>query len=581
MGFQENAESQITTALGAQLAPAAEAILRELEALRVAFDVRYEGVTETVALLRSASPGWLHEVIHRLARAAGEEAEAAAQVAQGQVVEQAQACLEFERAQAKERLELAQSEAAAQREADRREQAALREALEEARAQVDALRTDTRAQLEAARAEQTRLLEQSRAQISAAREEAERAATAHRQLVDDLRAQLEQARADLQQARADADRVEKLAPAQPEAVQTELGARKQPGAPTQVTPAEALGGVRAQLDRPTGSAREEVQPARDPQAQPPALRRAEHEAARDDRFAPMFSALDEAATLTHALDAVLDGVGAAYSRAALFLVKSDKLQGWRSVGFESEALITSQFEFPLAVDSVLTRAATTRRTIVTGNGLAPEARPVGAAHEPWAVALPVTVGDRVVAVVYADEGAQGGNRRPPLDREVALDVSERLAGHAGRRLAAIMATDRIGDSDFKPEVPTTPGVSATSTEQTRPAEPVRIDDAQRYARLLMSEMKRYHEADVATGSSDGNLSKRLKDEIERCRRLYATRVPLEARSTVNLLDEAIFEMFGGADVDVLRPIEKAGGAPAVGAGIDRPAPAGASPRVGT
>lgn len=561
MGFQEDAESQITTALGAQLAPAADAILSELEAVRVAFDAHYEAVTETVAGLRSASPGWLHDVIHRLARAAGEDAEAAARIVRGQVIEQAQARVEFERAQAKERLESAQSEAAAQREADRRQQAALREALEGARAEIDALHAHTRAQLEAARAEQTQLLEESRSQVGAAREEAERAATAHRQLVDDLRAQLKQARADLQQARADAERIKKVAPAQSDAGRTALEAPKRP------------------------------------QTQPAALRHVEREAAQDDRFAPMFRAIEEAATLTHALHAVLDGVGAAFSRAALFLAKPDKLQGWRSVGFKDEAAISSTFELPFTADCILTRAATTGRTTVTGNGLARQARPAGAAHEPWAVAFPVSVADRTVAVIYADEIAQVGNRRPPLDREVAIDLSERLARHAGLRLSTITATDRIGEGpavadiaerfpaadvslhDFKPEVPATPGISATSAERTRPAAPVRIDDAQRFASLLLSEMKRYQDVGVPAGSSDGNLPKRLEDEIERCRRVYATRVPVEARATVHLLDETIFEMCGGAEADVPRPFEKAGGAPAAGAGIDRSALAGASPRV--
>ena len=192
-GFQESAESQITAALGAQIAPAAEAILRELETLRVAFDVRYDAVTQAVAALRAASPAWFHEVVQRLARAAGEKAEAAARIARGQAAEQAQACLAFERARADERLQSVQAETMVEREAGLREQTALRRALEEARAQVDALHTHTRMQFEAAMAAQTQLLETARAQTNAAREEGERAATAHNHLVDGLRAQLEQA----------------------------------------------------------------------------------------------------------------------------------------------------------------------------------------------------------------------------------------------------------------------------------------------------------------------------------------------------------------------------------------------------
>ena len=542
---EEKAVSQIAAALAAEIGPATEAIRGELDALRVAFDVRCESVIETVAKLRSASPGWLQDVTRKLAQAAAEEVDAAARVARSEAVAQGLACLEFERARAKERLEAVERESAAQREANQRERAALQEALAEARAQLEALRTETRAQLEAAKAERLQVLEQSRARMDGAREDAERAATAHGKVVDDLRTQVEQARADLQRVLADAD-LKRVTPARRED-QADLPA---PEISTQATTAEKRGGVAAQLDVPAESRREELQPAGDPQTHPPVVHQTEREPSPSDPLSPMFHVLDEAATATQALDALLDAVGAVNARAALFLVKSDKLQGWRSVGFESQAAITPKFELPLTVDSVLTRAATSKQTVVAGGRPASEAGPAGAAHELWAVAVPVTLGDRVVAIVYADEGAQVGSKRPESDRASAVDVNERLARHAGQRLAVITATNRGGDGTFNPEVPTSSEKPASSPERLRSAERIDIDDAQRYATLLVSEMKRYYEADLSAGSPDAHLSTRLRDEIERCRRLYAKRVPVEARGTENLLEEAILKMFGGACAEV-------------------------------
>ena len=49
--------------------------------------------------------------------------------------------------------------------------------------------------------------------------------------------------------------------------------------------------------------------------------------------------------------------------------------------------------------------------------------------------------------------------------------------------------------------------------------------AQRYARLLVSEIKLYHEPDVIAGRREGDLKTRLGAEIARARMLYEQRVP--------------------------------------------------------
>jgi hypothetical protein len=49
--------------------------------------------------------------------------------------------------------------------------------------------------------------------------------------------------------------------------------------------------------------------------------------------------------------------------------------------------------------------------------------------------------------------------------------------------------------------------------------------ARRYARLLVSEIRLYHEASVRLGRQKHDLLQRLKPEIDRARRLYDERVP--------------------------------------------------------
>jgi hypothetical protein len=286
-------------------------------------------------------------------------------------------------------------------------------------------------------------------------------------------------------------------------------------------------------------------------------------------------ALDAAADITQALDALIDGLGAVFPRAALFVVKSrSRLQGWRSVGFTGPAAITNQFELSLATDSALTRAVNAGRVIVTGDGGAPDQVPTAGSDGPWSVTLPVAIGDRVVAVAHGDGGERMGNAAPSFDRGTALKVGDMLVRHAGQRLAVLTASAQMAFGELIREAPpTTPEATDASAKRARLEEPPRVDDARRYARLLASEIKRYNEANVLAGLPDRNLHERLKGEIERCRSMYARRVPSEVGATFNCFDEALFEILGGGDVDARGPFEPTAGAPSTSAASDRPAAA--------
>jgi len=57
------------------------------------------------------------------------------------------------------------------------------------------------------------------------------------------------------------------------------------------------------------------------------------------------------------------------------------------------------------------------------------------------------------------------------------------------------------------------------------------NDARRFARLLVSEIKLYNEQKVSEGRSEGNLYERLREDIDRSRQMYDKRVapPVAAR----------------------------------------------------
>jgi hypothetical protein len=291
----------------------------------------------------------------------------------------------------------------------------------------------------------------------------------------------------------------------------------------------------------------------------------------------MYQAISGATDLSQVLDALVDGVGTLFPRAALFVVKtkSKRLQGWRSVGFTGGAAITREFELPLTTDSALTRAVTTSRTVFTGNDQA-------AAGEAWTVTFPVTTGGRVVAVVHADASPRNDETAAPFNREFALDLGHTLVRMAGERIAALTMSARAAFGSVMTGAPVseTPATAvATATPsfngngshgngtygtaaavlQHVPAAAAALGDAGRYASQLVSEINRYSQAAApAAPVVDQHLQERLADQIEGARGAAAAPpsapAPAAPASALGLFDEALGKMLGNAASVAVRPV---------------------------
>jgi hypothetical protein len=83
--------------------------------------------------------------------------------------------------------------------------------------------------------------------------------------------------------------------------------------------------------------------------------------------------------------------------------------------------------------------------------------------------------------------------------------------------------------------------------------PVEHDDeaAQRYARLLVSEIKLYYEPSVTEGRRCGDLLERLKPEIARARRLYEERIPASVRARREYFDQELVRTLANGDPRLL------------------------------
>jgi hypothetical protein len=122
-----------------------------------------------------------------------------------------------------------------------------------------------------------------------------------------------------------------------------------------------------------------------------------------DELLTVFTSLERSATMAEALTALFDGLVREFSRVALFAVRAGRLEGVQQAGFEFNHDI-SKVVIPLSSDSLLGRSVTSNRIEAALSGVfkTPTGMPFGG--EPGcAVALPISLGGSVVAVMYADD----------------------------------------------------------------------------------------------------------------------------------------------------------------------------------
>jgi len=87
-----------------------------------------------------------------------------------------------------------------------------------------------------------------------------------------------------------------------------------------------------------------------------------------------------------------------------------------------------------------------------------------------------------------------------------------------------------------------------------PEEQKAHDDARRFARLVVSEIKLYNEAKVNEGRRHKDIYERLKDDIERGRQMYGERVAPQVREATNYFFDELVRILAGGDAGALGPM---------------------------
>jgi hypothetical protein len=463
----------------------------------------YDQLRNAIEGIRSQLQAELEAQLTLLERQQQEAIEAARRAADVEAHERWMVQLEQVRADRASRLETELAAAAA--DADRRTVAeCTRARLETEQAAAESIaqiRTQSAAETENLRSETESLRSESQKQIAEERERAEHAIASAQERIETLEREreTENQRAGSLQQRA-------------EALDQELEQ------------------VRSQLESTAAQARESSGSVAE-------ARLAERQAqlAAVERLLDSVRAIADAQTLTDALDALVAGAAGEAPRVAVLIVNGDELQAFRVSGFdEAAAAARVQLNGSGALQDAIASAA----AVPVPAAAAPDfaAMPAGRAG----LAVPIAVGNRPVAVLYADDVSDGEPAAPASWPE-ALQILCRHASVALGHLTAIRTAQAMQR-----------GSSAASRSSTSAAGAADDDQAaRRYAKLLVSEIKLYNEVAVRVGREKRDLLTRLQPEVERARRLYEERVPAAVAGRGQYFQQELVHTLADGDPSLL------------------------------
>ena len=300
------------------------------------------------------------------------------------------------------------------------------------------------------------------------------------------------------------------------------------------------------------------------------------------------------------LRALLDAGSAYAARVALFVVKAGAATGWQGRGFGEDDSIK---DFSLDMTAGPAAHAYQNRTVAPANIAEMDRRFVeqfGAPENEQILVLPLVLKDKVAALLYADGGATAHLDATSLELLVMAtstwlevtslrkqaqlkDVTEIPAAPIERAAAPtpVQAVSSFSDpfaahtpkhTAHKPAPEPEPepaaevvevsahAASASAAASAPAADPfagMSPEDAethrkaQRFARLLVDEIKLYNQAKVAEGRRNKDLYDRLKEDIEKSRSTYQKRYGSSVAATGDYFQKEVVRNLAEEDLSLM------------------------------
>jgi hypothetical protein len=294
------------------------------------------------------------------------------------------------------------------------------------------------------------------------------------------------------------------------------------------------------------------------------------------------------------LRALLDACGERCSRIALFVVKAGAASGWQSRGFGDEEAV-KDFALDLNAGPV---AHTYQNRVATPGNIAEMGgqfvEQFGRPSNEQVLVLPLALKDKVAALVYADGGDSGQLDSDALEllviatsswlevvslrKQAAPKDDVEAAGAMERSAAPVQTVSSFSDPfaahapkhipvsrSVEPE-PAAEVVEVASAHAASAAAPAAAADplaglspedadlhrkAQRFARLLVDEIKLYNQAKVAEGRRNKDLYDRLKEDIDKSRGTFQKRYGSTVAASGDYFQNELLRSLAEDDVSIM------------------------------
>jgi hypothetical protein len=307
------------------------------------------------------------------------------------------------------------------------------------------------------------------------------------------------------------------------------------------------------------------------------------------------STIHAGSTQKEILRALLDAGSGYCFRIALFVVKAGAASGWQSRGFGDDEAVK---DFPLDLNAGPVAHSYQNRVATPGNVAEMGKRFIdrfsGPANEQVLV-LPLTLKEKVAAIVYADGGDSGKLDSSALELLV-LATSSWLEVVSLRKQAAtrddgapvarvepvpppVQTVSSFSDPfaahtpmhvpaavSASPEPAAAEVVEVASAHASAAAAPATAADpwagmspedadihrkAQRFARLLVDEIKLYNQAKVAEGRRHKDLYDRLKEDIDKSRGTFQKRYGNTAAASADYFHQELLRSLAEDDISIM------------------------------
>lgn len=230
---------------------------------------------------------------------------------------------------------------------------------------------------------------------------------------------------------------------------------------------------------------------------------------------------------------LLEGINHYCQRSALFLLRDDKLVGWKGKGFSGSAGSIGDDEikrvfFSLSADTIFKKVLNSKdRYLGTPNSQADDHliySRFGGDLPDKVFVLPFFVKGKPQAVIYADIFKEGAIKSKEIEilstvGEMSLD----LLPLKQKILAKVKTQEFIEDPQAQTKMEISdPGPAKTEPEiaPNAPFQSVKLNDPARKARVIINDIIMYNPDVVKEGLANKNLGDVLKDTLDQAKEEY-------------------------------------------------------------